>query len=213
MMSGSVAVASLPLVVLGAVAAALAVWPGRWPARLLDLVDGGGAVATRPLRPAERFDRGSGRSRRRRAPSPSSDAAESLDLLAIALSSGAGLHQAVLEVAEFGGKRAPLAGAAARLQRGAPLLEVLDGLPSELGAQWQPVATTLAVTATSGAPAMEAVQRLGAGLRVRRRRHCEERIRRLPVLLLIPLVTMTLPAFVLVTFVPVAVAIAGRLPQ
>jgi pilus assembly protein TadC len=119
----------------------------------------------------------------------------------------------VLEVAEFGGSQAPLASAAAKLQRGAPLLDVLDALPSELDAQWQPVATTLAVTATSGAPAIDAVRRLAAGLRVRRRRRCEERIRRLPVLLLLPLATLTLPAFVLVTFVPVAVAIGGRIPR
>jgi hypothetical protein len=91
-----------------------------------------------------------------------------------------------------------------------PLLDVLDAIPDELGTDWMPVATTLAVTATSGAPAIDAVRRLGTGLRVRRRRQCEQRIRRLPVLLLLPLAVLMLPAFVLVTFVPVAVAIGGR---
>jgi pilus assembly protein TadC len=165
----------------------------------------------RPRSPAATPSNGSRRGFSRRRPkSCRPDADASLDLLAVALSSGAGLHQAMVEVAEFDGPDGPLRLAAAKLQRGIPLLDVLDSLPDDLGEGWQPVATTLAVTATSGAPAIEAVRRLSSGLRLRRRRTREERIRRLPVLLLFPLATMTLPAFVLVTFVPVAVAVAGR---
>jgi hypothetical protein len=187
---------------------AVAVRPRPWPGALVGLL--ADPVSTR-RRPTGLSPSGRRSWRPRRAPrSDAGDIVNSLDLLAVALSSGSGLHQALLDVAEFGGPGEPLASAAARLQRGVPLLEVLDALPGELGAEWIPVVTTLGVTATSGAPAIDAVRRMGAGLRVRRRRRCEQRIRRLPVLLLLPLATLMLPAFVLVTFVPVAVAIAGR---
>jgi hypothetical protein len=197
---------ALRVLVVGLLAA-VALRPRPWPGAVIDLL--GGPVRSR-RRPASVAPSGRRPGRPPRAPSDAGDIVNSLDLLAVALSSGSGLHQALLDVAEFGGPGEPLAPAAARLQRGVPLLEVLDALPGELGADWIPVITTLGVTATSGAPAIDAVRRLGAGFRVRRRRRCEQRIRRLPVLLLLPLATLMLPAFVLVTFVPVAVAIAGR---
>ncbi|MFT5530459.1 MAG: tight adherence protein C [Candidatus Poriferisodalaceae bacterium] len=57
-----------------------------------------------------------------------------------------------------------------------------------------------------GTPIAEALRRVDADLRALRRRQLETRARQLPVRLLFPLVLLILPAFALVTVVPVIVA-------
>ena len=61
-----------------------------------------------------------------------------------------------------------------------------------------------------GVPLTEGLDRVAREARLERRRRAEERARRLPVLLLFPLVLCVLPAFGLLTVVPLLV---GSLPD
>ena len=188
------------------------------PQRLFDLL-------TVPPRPSTRSGRVPGRVRGRRAPSQSraqprshrghssSDLAASVDLLAVAVSAGYSLHGAVRVAGAEG--HGPVAQALARVaadfDRGVPLADGLAALPSVLGAGAAPLSTTLSVAAVSGTPLGPALQRLADSERRRCRRGAEARARRLPVLLLGPLVGLVLPAFVVLTIVPAALSsVAGR---
>jgi hypothetical protein len=57
------------------------------------------------------------------------------------------------------------------------------------------------------------LERLGLELRLDRRRAAEQQARRVPVRLLGPLVMCTLPAFALLTIVPLLVASLRALPS
>jgi hypothetical protein len=133
------------------------------------------------------------------------------DLLAVALSTGVAIHTGVLAVGDLPGGPTAMALAAARVRRGTPLLEVLDGMPARHGERWQPLCTTLSVGATSGMSVISALQRVGSSERLRARRVVERRIRRLPVLLLLPTAGLVLPAFALVTVVPLVMGSAAVL--
>lgn len=63
-----------------------------------------------------------------------------------------------------------------------------------------------------GVPLAPGLERLGAELRLDRRRRAEEEARRVPVRLLGPLVTCVLPAFALLTVVPLLAASLRALP-
>jgi hypothetical protein len=112
--------------------------------------------------------------------------------------------------------RAPPRGAAAlgavveREGRGEPLADALD----RLGAHHEPLrplATALSGAERYGAALLPALERAGADARNRRRRRAEEAARALPVKLLFPLVLCILPAFCLLTVVPVLLASLPRL--
>ena len=62
-------------------------------------------------------------------------------------------------------------------------------------------------------PLVPGLERAGLELRLARRRRAEEAARRLPVRLLAPLLTCVLPAFVLLTVVPLLVAALRSLPR
>ncbi len=133
-----------------------------------------------------------------------------LDLLHIAVTAGHSLHTAVAAVGGSGTGMVieGLAEVQRRFERGGRLTDELAKLPDRLGPELQPLSTTLIVAASSGAPLGPSLQRLADAQRRRVRRHTEERVRRLPVLLLAPLITLVLPAFVLLTVVPVAITTA-----
>jgi hypothetical protein len=94
--------------------------------------------------------------------------------------------------------------------RGVPLVAAVERMADRAaaGPELRPLVSTLVVAAGSGTPVGPALQRLADAERRRRRRAVEARIRRLPVLLLLPLVLCVLPAFVLMTLVPVGLAAA-----
>lgn len=133
-----------------------------------------------------------------------------IDLLALAVSAGHSLHTAVVSVATttVGPVADALRDAVDGFDRGGRLGEELARLPDRHGAPLQPLVTTLAASLASGSPVLPALQRLGDAERRRLRRRTEERVRRLPVVLLGPLVGLVLPAFVIVTIVPVALTTA-----
>jgi pilus assembly protein TadC len=97
-----------------------------------------------------------------------------------------------------------------RFRHGSTLAAELDRLPERLGPAVRPLSTTLVVASSSGTPLGPTLQRLADAERRRVRRRTEERVRRLPVLLLAPLVGLVLPAFVLLTVVPVAITTARQ---
>ena len=138
------------------------------------------------------------------------DLAACCDLLAVAASAGCSLRQAVSAVGDADG--GPVARALARVgadvDRGTPLVDAVERLPDHVGPDVRPLVSALVVAAGAGTPVAPALQRLADAERRRGRRLVEARIRRLPVLLLVPLVTFILPAFVVMTLVPVGLAAA-----
>jgi len=198
----------------------LAVGPSRFPWRVTGLGRHATPGPSGPVHPVpwSRSGRQVGTARRpRRAVGPVARAgsvdevAVAADLLAVATAAGCSVHEAVLGAGEACGPGAPLADAAAALRHGGALEEVLDRLARHPPSGWHTLATTLGVSAASGAPASGVLRRLAAQERTRARRDRERRARRLPVVLLLPLVGLVLPSFVLVTLVPVALSGAASL--
>lgn len=139
------------------------------------------------------------------------------DLLAVAVSAGVPVQQALIDVAAVmrgRGGATPVLTGGDRLERGAELAAVLDTM-ARRGVGWHSLATQLSLSVDSGVSVDGSLRRLAAQERLRIRRERELRARRLPVLLLLPLTTMVLPAFMLVTVVPFVVAggISLELPQ
>jgi len=178
------------LAVAGCVAVAL--WPRSFPWRASEALP-------RPIRPRRV-------SRPRPDRAPTVDLPACAELLSVALSAGCGMHEALVAVGDTDGPGSALHDSASELRRGVPLLDVIDRISSRHGAGWQGLATVLSLGATAGTPSADALRRLAGAERMRTRRRTEQRVRRLPVLLLLPLTTLVLPAFVLVTFVPLAIA-------
>jgi pilus assembly protein TadC len=164
---------------------------------------GPSAPATRPVAPRRR-------SLGRRVIEVERDLVVAIDLLHVAISAGHSTHAAVAVVGRLG--TGPVTGglaqAAAQFDRGRRLLDGLSELAPTLGPSVLPLVSTLNMALTSGAALGPALQRLGDAERRRQRRRAEARARRLPVLLLAPVVGLVLPAFLVLTIVPVAVSAA-----
>jgi len=179
-------------------------WPARVPAPGRE-PSGRAGPGPRPARRAEPRVRGAAGTSGGATPS---DLVACCDLLAVAASAGCSLRQAIDAVGASG--RGPVAAALARagqeVDRGAPLDVAVEALADRVGDQVRPLVSTLVVAAGAGTAVAPALQRLADAERRRSRRAVEARVRRLPVLLLVPLVTCILPAFVLMTLVPVGLA-------
>ena len=142
---------------------------------------------------------------------------EVLDLLAVAVAAGLPAASAVPAVA----RRAPeawrpaFAAVDAAVDRGARLTEALDRLVSHHGDLARPLVAALRAALDDGDGLGPSLGRLAVDARDLRRRRAEEAARRLPVRLLLPLVTCSLPAFAVLTVVPIlAGALSGlRLPR
>lgn len=101
--------------------------------------------------------------------------------------------EALREAAGIDNERAPL------------LADLLDEIPPRLGETCRPLCTLLASADRYGTPLAGPLDRLAAELAVHRRRRFELAARRVPVKLLFPLAVGVLPAFVLLTVVPLLV--------
>lgn len=139
------------------------------------------------------------------------------DLLAVAVGAGSAPGQAFADVAavqRVAAADSPVVAAAERLERGEDITTVLDDL-ARAGSGWHGLATLLSLSVDSGASPVVALRGLASQERMRIRRERERSARRLPVLLLLPLTLLVLPAFLLVTVVPFVVAggSAIELPQ
>ncbi len=144
---------------------------------------------------------------------PPDDLSASVDLLAVAVSAGLGLAQAIAAVAATGeGPTArSLRRADAELTRGASMTEVLGTFGQRMGPAAQPIVASLVASVSSGEPAGPALRAIAQQERRRARRRVEARVRRLPALLAIPLTLLVLPAFVVTTLVPVGLTAAEDL--
>lgn len=135
-----------------------------------------------------------------------------IDLCAVAASAG---HTVPGTLAVVAGRapaavRPALGRAGRRLDRGMAVHDAVTALGEELGPLGSPFAEALIAAHRTGAPLAPALDRVAAVARDHRRRRAEERARRLPVTMIVPLVCCVLPAFALLAVVPlVATALAG----
>ncbi len=97
-----------------------------------------------------------------------------------------------------------------RVQLGQRLHEALDAL-AEMGDPVIPLTAALTASEHDGSPLVPSLERVAAETRLMRRHAAEEAARRLPVKLLFPLVACILPAFVLLTVVPLLGGAIGSL--
>jgi tight adherence protein C len=132
---------------------------------------------------------------------------EVVDLLSLAVSAGLTVPLAVGVVAERGSGRVATELARARRSSavGTPLADALDAIPARLGEPVRPITRILAGSIRDGTAIGPALERVAGEVRVERRRGAEERARKVSVRLLFPLVCCVLPAFALLTVVPLLV--------
>ena len=136
---------------------------------------------------------------------------DAVDLLRLSLGSGTSVRLALATVAPRCG---PTIGGALgavnlQLQRGVPMADALLELCT-LGESFQPVLDALVLADRHGAPITPLLDRVADDARGARRRRAEEVARRVPVKLLFPLVFCTLPAFGLLTVVPLLASAMAR---
>ncbi len=131
-----------------------------------------------------------------------------VDVMNVALTSGlsiiASLQLALGHLDGASAIRRRLAGQAAR-----QLDETLEEFGQTCGPRARAFAAAVTGSMRTGIPLAPEMERLGRELRDDRRRRLEGKVRRLPVLLLFPLVLCVLPALGLVAIVPVLVAALG----
>ncbi len=137
-----------------------------------------------------------------------------VDLLLLCTSAGTSLSLAHPMVAG----RAPeplrdaLGRAATATHAGAPRADSLVDALRPLGESAGRLGQVLADHLRYGVPLAPGLERLGSELRIERQRRAEQDARRVPVRLLGPLLTCVLPAFALLTVVPLLAASLRALP-
>ena len=135
---------------------------------------------------------------------------EVCDLLLLCVGAGESLAMAIETAATAGPDlvRPPFAAARRAIERGTAIREAVEELGVALGPGAGPLVAVIADHARYGTPLEPGLARVSPELRRARRRSNETAARRLPVLLLFPLVFCTLPAFGLLTVAPI---VAGTL--
>lgn len=153
------------------------------------------------------------RKARHNAAQVSAGLADVIDLFAVALLSGNTVAEATAQVCAWsdGEFADAFAWCGRRVATGSALSDVLESLPARLGPQTRPLIAALVATERYGAPVATNLAQLAAETRSDRRRQAEASARRLPVELLFPLVVCVLPAFLLVTVVPVIIETMANL--
>jgi tight adherence protein C len=135
-----------------------------------------------------------------------------LDLLVVAVASGAPPRAAVEVAARWAPPlvAAPLREVVATVELGGSLTDALAEM-GQSSPQLRDLADVLIASARLGAPAGSALGRLADEARAGCRRRAEARARTLPVKLLFPLVFLVLPAFGLLTVAPALLSALSRL--
>lgn len=137
---------------------------------------------------------------------------EAIDLCTVVLGAGGTIRDCVTALATSGPALVRMSAieAVARTERGDRLDQALRWLQLELGPTFQPLTGALLVAQEQGGGIGELLARLSVEAGASRRRVGELRARQLPVALLLPLVTCSLPAVIIGAVVPLAtVAIDG----
>jgi tight adherence protein C len=147
---------------------------------------------------------GARRRRRRHLAAIAADLPDVVDLLVLAVGAGLTVRLAVAAVARRspGPLGAELARAGQEADLGRRLADALDDLPDRAGEATRPLIGALIASERYGAPLGASLERLAHEVRADRRRRAEEAARKVPVKLLFPLVSCTLPAFGLLTVAP-----------
>jgi tight adherence protein C len=182
----------------GTVAVAAVVAGAVWPPAALVVIGVGVAIPRWRARSA----------RRRRSGEVVAEIPELVDLFALAVGAGLNVPLAVEAVSRRanGPTGAALAAAAGRARLGQPLPDALGQVVDDVGEPARSLVGALASTERYGTPLLPELTRVGTEARLIRRRASEVAARRLPVQLLFPLVLCTLPAFGLLTVVPLLVS-------
>ena len=152
--------------------------------------------------------------RRRRAPSVDAEVPQLLDLLAAGASAGLSAELALRRSAEVmaGGLGRDLRAMFARADLGARWRSDLDDYAVASGSRdLRRTVTVLERTERLGASLAGSCADLAVSVRADRRAHRLERARTAPVKMLFPLVFLILPAFLLLTVVPVLLATVGAI--
>ena len=147
---------------------------------------------------------GARRRHRRHLVAIASDLPDVVDLLVLAVGAGLTVRLAVAAVARRspGPLGAELARVGEEADLGRRLADALDDLPQRAGEATRPLVAALVASERYGAPLASGLERLASEVRADRRRRAEEAARKVPVKLLFPLVSCTLPAFGLLTVAP-----------
>ena len=191
--------------VVGAFAAGAVGWagfvirpePARRRTRLLALSTDGG-VGGRRLRPG-------GLRSGARADRVTAELSAVVEVMGVALTSGLSITASLqLALAHCDAAHETARRLATSPDR--PLDEALDDFGATCGPRARAFAEAVSGSLRTGIPLAPELDRLGRELREDMRRRLEHRVRRLPVLLLFPLVLCVLPALGLVAIVPVLVA-------
>lgn len=150
------------------------------------------------------------RGRRDRARASVRELPDAVDLFRIAVGGGLTVRHAVdaVRTVSDGPIERALGAVVRRVSYGERLADALPSLIDELGEAARPLVAVLVSAERDGAPLREPLERVAWVTRDVRRRHAEEAARRVPVQLLFPLVVCVLPAFAVLTVVPL---LAGTL--
>jgi tight adherence protein C len=138
---------------------------------------------------------------------------EAIDLLVLSVRAGFTPFQAVCDLADS--DATPISDAFAevvrRTERGQPFADALAALPDRLGAPAGALADAIATSDRHGLALGPMLDLLTNEARAVRRRLDQADARRLPVRLSFPLVTCTLPSFVLLAIAPAVIAALSSL--
>ena len=107
--------------------------------------------------------------------------------------------------------RPAFAAVAHRSERGQPFADALRALPDVLGARASAIADMIGSSERYGLPLAPVLEQLARDARDARRRRDQAAARKLPVRLSFPLVTCTLPSFVLLAIAPAVIAALSSL--
>jgi len=138
---------------------------------------------------------------------------EVIDLFMLAAGSGRSVASSVTAVA--GRAVGPLAdelrAVVRRVELGERMTDALAGAAAVIGDPIRPLVAALTASERHGTALVPALDQLASEARLDRRRRAEEAARKVPVKLLFPLVLCTLPAFALLTVVPLLAGALGSL--
>lgn len=138
---------------------------------------------------------------------------EVIDLLSLGVGAGLTVTDAMASVARWA--NGPVGAAIGRAHRlvhqGTSTADALEMARGDCGPPAEGLFSALIAADRYGTPVADALARLGHEARLDRRRAAEERARKVPVQLLFPLVVCVLPAFGLLTVVPLLVNSLGAL--
>jgi Flp pilus assembly protein TadB len=155
----------------------------------------------------------SARAARRAAVARAARLPDAIDLLVVAGSAGLTARHGLRLVAQRGPPvlRPAFVDVIARVDAGAPLGEALPRLVDSVGEQARSMVRAILTAERDGVPIRSLLGHLADEARRQRRHELEAAVRRLPVRLTFPLACCSLPAFVVLTVVPLAAAGLQRL--